>query len=147
MLGSFTSFICWDYLLILCCTYIVRPIAYIDFNLALAKEYSNMSSAKLLHERLLATGMLDKPYERLASDIKTLIDAPDIADLLVDKPNITNTVIAFNKTNNEQLNSLLGELISDNARANGEGNAIKINGEYAENGDLSSLNNIDGLAH
>ena len=98
---------------------------------AVAKMYDNLSAIDILHIRALKTGKLKEPIDRLMQIKDYSMVAPEVRNLLTDKPNATNTLIAASTiTNDDDLNVFFEKLVTDEAGLHGTVHAHKYSNQW-----------------
>ena len=121
---------------------IVKGLKYLDPNddsvtelpgyfYAVEKLYPNHSAIDILHIRALKTGKLKEPIDRLMQIKDYSMVAPEVRNLLTDKPNATNTLIAASTiTSDDDLNVFFEKLVTDEAGLHGTVHAHKYSGQW-----------------
>lgn len=95
------------------------------------KFYPNHSAIDILHIRALKTGKLKEPIDRLMQIKDYSMVAPEARNLLTDKPNATNTLIAASTiTSDDDLNVFFEKLVTDEAGLHGTVHAHKYSGQW-----------------
>ena len=103
---------------------------------AVANLYDNLSAMDIAHIRLLKTGMIKEPIDRLMQIKDYSMVAPTVRNLLTDKPNATKVLIAASTiTSDDELNQFFEKLVTNEAGLHGTVHAHKYNGEW--NSELS----------
>ena len=98
---------------------------------AIANLYDNLSAIDIAHIRLLKTGMIKEPIDRLMQIKDYSMVAPNVRNLLTDKPNATNTLIAASTiTNDDDLNVFFEKLVTDEAGLHGTVHAHKYSNQW-----------------
>ena len=98
---------------------------------AIANLYDNLSAIDIAHIRLLKTGKLKEPIDRLMQIKDYSMVAPEVRNLLTDKPNATNTLIAASTiTNDDDLNVFFEKLVTDEAGLHGTVHAHKYSNQW-----------------
>jgi len=122
--------------------HIVNGLKYLDPNddsvtelpgyfYAVEKLFPNHSAIDILHIRALKTGKLKEPIDRLMQIKDYSMVAPEVRNLLTDKPNATNTLIAASTiTNDDDLNVFFEKLVTDEAGLHGTVHAHKYSGQW-----------------
>jgi len=122
--------------------HIVNGLKYLDPNddtvtelpgyfYAVAELYPNLSAVDVLHIRALKTGKLKEPIDRLMQIKDYSMIAPEVRNLLTDKPNATNTLIAASTiTSDDDLNVFFEKLVTDEAGLHGTVHAHKYSGQW-----------------
>ena len=118
---------------------------------AVSNLYPNLSAIDIAHIRLLKTGMIKEPIDRLMQIKDYSMVAPNVRNLLTDKPNATNTLIAASTiTSDEGLNQFFEKLVTDEASLNGTIHAHTYSGvwesELPDGRMLGDLTNGEVLA-
>ena len=118
---------------------------------AIANLYDNLSAIDIAHIRLLKTGYLKEPIDRLMQIKDYSMVAPNVRSLLTDKPNATNTLIAASTiTSDKELNKFFEKLVTNEAALNGTIHAHKYSGvwesELPDGRMLGDLTNGEVLA-
>lgn len=122
--------------------HIVNGLKYLDPNddtvtelpgyfYAVAELYPNLSAVDVLHIRALKTGKLKEPIDRLMQIKDYSMIAPEVRNLLTDKPNATNTLIAASTiTSDDDLNVFFEKLVTDEAGLHGTVHAHKYSNQW-----------------
>ena len=122
--------------------HIINGLKYLDPNddsvtelpgyfYAVEKLFPNHSAIDILHIRALKTGMLKEPIDRLMKINDYSMVAPEVRNLLTDKPNATNTLIAASTiTTDDDLNVFFEKLVTDEAGLHGTVHAHTYNGQW-----------------
>ena len=98
---------------------------------AVANLYDNLSAIDIAHIRLLKTGMIKEPIDRLMQIKDYSMVAPNVRNLLTDKPNATKVLIAASTiTSDADLNQLFEKLVTNEAGLHGTVDAHKYNGQW-----------------
>ena len=123
--------------------HIINGLKYLDPNddtvtelpgyfYAVSNLYDNLSAIDILHIRALKTGKLKEPIDRLMQIQDYSMVAPEVRNLLTDKPNATNVLIAASTiTSDDQLNQFFEKLVTDEAGLHGTVHAHKYSGQWA----------------
>ena len=122
--------------------HIVNGLKYLDPNddsvtelpgyfYAVSELYPDHSAIDILHIRALKTGKLKEPIDRLMQIKDYSMVAPEVRNLLTDKPNATNTLIAASTiTNDDDLNVFFEKLVTDEAGLHGTVHAHKYSNQW-----------------
>jgi len=122
--------------------HIINGLKYLDPNddsvtelpgyfYAVEKLFPNHSAIDILHIRALKTGKLKEPIDRLMQIKDYSMVAPEVRNLLTDKPNATNVLIAASTiTTDDKLNQFFEKLVTDEAGLHGTVHAHKYSGQW-----------------
>ena len=122
--------------------HIIKGLKYLDptddsvtelpgYFYAVAQLYPNHSAIDILHIRALKTGKLKEPIDRLMQINDYSMVAPEVRNLLTDKPNATKVLIAASTiTSDDDLNVFFEKLVTNEAGLHGTVHAHKYNGEW-----------------
>ena len=122
--------------------HIINGLKYLDPNddsvtelpgyfYAVEKLFPNHSAIDILHIRPLKTGKLKEPIDRLMQIKDYSMVAPEVRNLLTDKPNATNVLIAASTiTTDDKLNQFFEKLVTDEAGLHGTVHAHKYSGQW-----------------
>lgn len=98
---------------------------------AVEKLFPNHSAIDILHIRALKTGKLKEPIDRLMQIKDYSMVAPEVRNLLTNKPNATNVLIAASTiTSDDQLNQFFEKLVTNEAGLHGTVHAHKYSGQW-----------------
>ena len=122
--------------------HIVNGLKYLDPNddsvtelpgyfYAVSELYPDHSAIDILHIRALKTGKLKEPIDRLMQIKDYSMVAPEVRNLLTNKPNATNTLIAASTiTSDDELNQFFEKLVTNEAGLHGTVHAHKYSGQW-----------------
>ena len=98
---------------------------------AVANLYDNLSAMDIAHIRLLKTGMIKEPIDRLMQIKDYSMVAPTVRNLLTDKPNATKVLIAASTiTSDDELNQFFEKLVTNEAGLHGTVHAHKYSNQW-----------------